>query len=103
MLVLKLINASSVFMFELGSLAVWIIDRATGERGEIAFVEVRDDVVDIEPCDVDPLRGSGGRLTLAVDSVLTDWSRVIHVGLSVENVDCAGIPERLIQDGGSVD
>ena len=94
MLVLKLVNASSVTTFELGRLAVWIIER---------FVEVRDDVVDVEPSDVDPLRGSGGRLALAVDSVLTDWSRVIQVGLSVENVDCAGIPERLIQDGGSVD
>lgn len=92
MLVLKLVNASSVFTFELGRLAAWIIER---------FVEVRDDVVDIEPSDVDPLRGR--RLALAVDSVLTDWSRVIQVGLSVENVDCAGIPERLIQDGGSVD
>jgi len=47
-----------------------------------------------------PARCCDGRLARTVDSVL---SGINQSGVSVENEDCAGIPVRLVQDGGSMD
>jgi hypothetical protein len=98
MSVLRLVTALSGDISEFGRLAVWIIDREADERVGKAFVGVKDDAVDI-----DPVRCCGERLALAVDSLVSDLSGISHVGVSVENLDCAGMPERLAQDGGSLD
>jgi hypothetical protein len=79
-----------------------MIEREGYEREEES-VDVRDEAVVIDLGGRDPMLCCGMRLGLAVDSVLADLSGNSHVGLSVEKVDCAGIPVRLTQDGGSLD
>jgi hypothetical protein len=80
-------------MFEFGRLSVWIIDGEGYREEKESFVDVRDETVVIDP----DLTSCSER------SALGTLSGKSQVGVSVENFDCAGIPERLSQDGGFLD
>ena len=99
MSVSKLIRATSGSMFDFGRRSVWIIDGAAYREEKELFVDVRDETVVIDP----DLTSCSERSALAMDSVLGALSGKSQFGVSVENLDCPGIPERLSQDGGFLD